>query len=36
LLSVTEVRTGDQVLGYAKQAQGRHFGMEVDEFIVEK
>jgi len=36
LLSVTEVRTGDEVLGYAKQAQGRHFGMEVDEFIVEK
>jgi 3-dehydroquinate synthase II len=36
LLSVTEVRTGDQVLGYAKQARGRHFGMEVDEFIVEK
>lgn len=36
LLSVTEVRTGDQVLGFAKQAQGRHFGMEVDEFIVEK
>ncbi|MDQ4101166.1 MAG: 3-dehydroquinate synthase II [Thermoproteota archaeon] len=36
LLSVTEVRAGDEVLGYAKQAQGRHFGMEVDEFIVEK
>jgi 3-dehydroquinate synthase II len=36
LLSVTEVRTGDEVLGYAKQAHGRHFGMEVDEFIVEK
>jgi 3-dehydroquinate synthase II len=36
LLSVTDVRTGDEVLGYAKQAQGRHFGMEVDEFIVEK
>jgi 3-dehydroquinate synthase II len=36
LLSVTEVRSGDEVLGYAKQAHGRHFGMEVDEFIVEK
>jgi 3-dehydroquinate synthase II len=36
LLSVTEVRTGDLVLGYAKQVKGRHFGMEVDEFIVEK
>ncbi len=36
LLSVTEVKVGDEVLGYAKQAGGRHFGMEVDEFIVEK
>jgi 3-dehydroquinate synthase II len=36
LLSVTEVNVGDEVLGYAKQAVGRHFGMEVDEFIVEK
>ena len=36
LLSVTEVNVGDEVLGYAKQASGRHFGMEVDEFIVEK
>lgn len=35
-LSVTEVKAGDEVLGYAKQAGGRHFGMEVDEFIVEK
>ncbi|MFL6497870.1 MAG: 3-dehydroquinate synthase II [Nitrososphaera sp.] len=35
-LSVTEVRVGDQVLGYAKRATGRHFGMEVEEFIVEK
>ncbi|HEX6253405.1 MAG TPA: 3-dehydroquinate synthase II [Nitrososphaera sp.] len=36
LLSVTEVKVGDEVLGYVKQAGGRHFGMEVDEFIVEK
>jgi 3-dehydroquinate synthase II len=36
LLSVTEVKMGDEVLGYAKHATGRHFGMEVDEFIVEK
>lgn len=36
LLSVTEVKAGDEVLGYAKEAGGRHFGMEVDEFIVEK
>ncbi len=36
LLSVTEVKAGDEVMGYAKPASGRHFGMEVDEFIVEK
>lgn len=36
LLSVTELKVGDEVLGYAKQASGRHFGMEVHEFIVEK
>lgn len=36
LLSVTEVNVGDEVLGFAKPASGRHFGMEVDEYIVEK
>lgn len=36
LLSVTEVKMGDEVLGYAEQASGRHFGTEVNEFIVEK
>jgi 3-dehydroquinate synthase II len=36
LLSVTELKVGDEVLGYAKPASGRHFGMEVDEYIVEK
>jgi 3-dehydroquinate synthase II len=36
LLSVTEVKVGDEILGYAKPASGRHFGMEVDEYIVEK
>lgn len=36
LLSITEVKVGDEVLGYAKPASGRHFGMEVDEYIVEK
>jgi 3-dehydroquinate synthase II len=36
LLSVTEVKVGDEVLGYGKPASGRHFGMEVDEYIVEK
>lgn len=36
LLSVTELQVGDVVLGYSKPPSGRHFGMEVDEFIVEK
>jgi 3-dehydroquinate synthase II len=36
LVSVTEVKPGDEVLGYSKPASGRHFGMEVDEYIVEK
>ncbi len=36
LVSVTDVKAGDEVLGYAKPATGRHFGMEVDEYIVEK
>ena len=36
LVSVTEIRVGDEVLGYAKNVSGRHFGMEVDEYILEK
>ena len=36
LLSVTEVKAGDEVLGFGKPVSGRHFGMEVDEYIVEK
>ncbi len=37
LVSVTHVKKGDTVLGYAKPATGRHFGTEVDdEYIVEK
>ncbi|VVC05773.1 3-dehydroquinate synthase [uncultured archaeon] len=37
LVSVTHLKRGDTVLVHAKQATGRHFGMEVDdEYIVEK
>ena len=37
LVSVTHLKKGDTVLAHAKQATGRHFGMEVDdEYIVEK
>jgi 3-dehydroquinate synthase II len=35
-LSVTEVKVGDEVLGYGKPVSGRHFGIEVDEYIIEK
>jgi 3-dehydroquinate synthase II len=37
LVSVTHLKKGDMVLGFAKSATGRHFGMEVDdEYIIEK
>ena len=36
LLPVTEIKAGDQILCYVKPPSGRHFGMEVKEFIVEK
>ncbi len=37
LISVTHLKKGDTILAHAKQATGRHFGMEVDdEYIVEK
>jgi len=37
LVSVTHLKKGDAVLVHAKQATGRHFGMEVsDEYILEK
>jgi 3-dehydroquinate synthase II len=36
LLSVTEVKIGDEILAYIRAQSGRHFGMEVDEFILEK
>lgn len=37
LVSVTHLKKGDVVLVHAKQATGRHFGMEVDdEYIIEK
>jgi 3-dehydroquinate synthase II len=36
LLPVTDARVGDEILCYIKTPSGRHFGMEVKEFIVEK
>ncbi|NPA33040.1 MAG: 3-dehydroquinate synthase II [Aquificae bacterium] len=34
-VSVSELKEGDEVLGYVEEA-GRHFGMKVDETIIEK
>ena len=36
LLPVTSIKRGDKVLGFFKNASGRHFGIEVKEFILEK
>lgn len=36
LVSVTDLKVGDEVLAYTKSSSGRHFGMPVDEFILEK
>lgn len=36
LVPVTEVKKGQSILVHAKSATGRHFGMEVKEYIVEK
>ncbi len=36
LVSVTSIRAGDEVLAYVRGNKGRHFGIEVDEFIIEK
>jgi len=34
-ISVVELKEGDEILGYVEEA-GRHFGMKVDETIIEK
>jgi 3-dehydroquinate synthase II len=36
LISVTHIKPGDEVLVYIHSPTGRHFGIEVDEHIVEK
>lgn len=36
LISVTSIKVGDEILAYVKGSKGRHFGIEVDEFIIEK
>jgi 3-dehydroquinate synthase II len=36
VLSVTEAKVGNEILAFAKPSSGRHFGIEVKEYIVEK
>ncbi len=36
LISVTSIKVGDEILAYVKDIKGRHFGIEVNEFIIEK
>jgi 3-dehydroquinate synthase II len=36
LIPITEVKVGDEVLACTKTSSGRHFGLEVKEFILEK
>ena len=36
LMPITEAKVGDEILVYVKPPSGRHFGLEVNEFIVEK
>ena len=36
LIPVTEIKIGDEIVTYAKPTSGRHFGMQVNEFILEK
>jgi 3-dehydroquinate synthase II len=36
LLPVTSAKQGDKILGFFKNSSGRHFGIEVNEYILEK
>jgi 3-dehydroquinate synthase II len=36
LVPITEAKVGDEILAYVKPPSGRHFGLEVNEFIIEK
>ncbi|NWG09485.1 MAG: 3-dehydroquinate synthase [Nitrososphaerales archaeon] len=36
LISVTDIKLGDQVLAHVHTSIGRHFGIQVDEHIIEK
>jgi 3-dehydroquinate synthase II len=36
LIAVTDIKIGDEIMVFSKSSSGRHFGMQVDEFILEK
>jgi 3-dehydroquinate synthase II len=36
LIPVTDLKVGDSVLGVVRPSSGRHFGMEVSEYVLEK
>ena len=36
LIPITELKEGDEILANISKSKGRHFGMEVDEYIMEK
>jgi 3-dehydroquinate synthase II len=36
LLSVTDLKVGNEILVYISRRSGRHFGLEVDEYVLEK
>ena len=36
LIPVTEVKKGNSIITHSKSTKGRHFGIEVDEYILEK
>jgi 3-dehydroquinate synthase II len=36
LIAVTDIRIGDEIMVFTRPSSGRHFGMQVDEFILEK
>lgn len=35
-IPVTDLKPGDEILVHLEEARGRHFGIEVDEFLIEK
>lgn len=36
LVSVTDLKVGSEILAYVSEYSGRHFGMEVDEYVLER